>query len=52
VGAEDLHREWTGYADLGFVFIGFVVEVFGIGLGGNGGIDFLLTSDVGCGLGH
>jgi hypothetical protein len=47
MGAEALHREWTGYADLGFVFVGLVVEVFGIGLGSNGGINLFLTGDAG-----
>jgi hypothetical protein len=47
VGAEALHREGPGYADLCFVFVGLVVEVFGIGLGGDGSIDFLLAGDAG-----
>ena len=47
MGAEALHREWTGYADLGFVFVGPVVEVFGISLGSDGGINLFLTGDAG-----
>jgi hypothetical protein len=35
----------TGYPQLGFVFVVLVVEEFGIGLGGDGGINLLLAGD-------
>ena len=42
---EAFDGEWLGDADFALVFVGFVVEVFGIGLRGNGGVDFLLSCD-------
>ncbi len=42
---EAFDRERTGDANLLVVFVGFVVEVFELGLGGDGGVDFLLASD-------
>ena len=45
VRAEALHGEGTGYADLLLVRIGLVVEVFKLGLGGDGGVDLFLPGD-------
>ena len=42
---EALDRERPGDADLPLVFVGFVVEVFELGLGGDGGVDLLLAGD-------
>jgi hypothetical protein len=47
VGAEALHGEGTGHADLLFVVVGLVVEVFKLGLGGDGLVDLLLPGDAG-----
>ena len=47
VGAEALHGEGTGHADALLVFVGLVVEEFGIGLGGDGLVDLLLAGDAG-----
>ena len=49
VGGEDAVRgeafdgEGSRDADALFVFVGFVVEEFGIGAAGDGGVDFLLA---------
>ena len=40
-----LDREGTGYTNLALVFIGFIVEVFVIRLGSDGGIDLFLSGD-------
>ena len=45
VRGEALDGERPGHADLFLIFVGFVVEVFGIGLGGDGSIDLLLAGD-------
>ena len=45
VRAEALHGEGTGHADLLLVLVGLVVEVFELGLGGDGGVDLLLPGD-------
>ena len=42
---EALDRERPGDADLTFILVGFVVKVFEIGLGRDGGVDFLLAGD-------
>ena len=42
---EALDGERPGYADLLFVIVGLVVEVFKLGLGGDGGVDLLLAGD-------
>ena len=47
VGAEALDGEGTGDADFLFVVVGLVVEVFKFGLGGDGGVNFLLPGDAG-----
>ena len=47
VGAEALHGEGTGHADLLLVVVGLVVEVFKLGLGGDGLVDLLLPGDAG-----
>ena len=47
MGAEALHGEGTGDADLLLVLVGLVVEVFELGLGGDGGVDLLLPGDAG-----
>ena len=43
VRAETLHGEGTGHADFLLVLVGLVVEVFKLGLGGDGLVDLLLT---------
>ena len=45
VGRQALDGEGPGDADLGIVGIGLVVEIFELGLGGDGGIDLLLAGD-------
>ena len=45
VRGEALDRERPGDADLSLVLVGLVVEVFEVGLGGDGGVDFLLAGD-------
>jgi hypothetical protein len=40
VRGEAFDGEWSGYADFGFVVVRFVVEVFVVGFGGDGGVDF------------
>lgn len=45
VGRKALDRERPRHAHLGVVGVGLVVEVFGIGLGGDRGVDFLLSGD-------
>ena len=47
VGAEALDGEGTGHADLLLVVVGLVVEVFKLGLGGDGLVDLLLPGDAG-----
>ena len=47
VGAEAFDGERTGHADLLLVVVGLVVEVFELGLGGDGGVDLLLSGDAG-----
>ncbi len=42
---EALDRERPGHADLLLVLVGLVVEVFELGLGGDGGVDLLLPGD-------
>ena len=42
---EALDGERPGDADLSLVVVGLVVEVFEVGLGGDGGVDFLLARD-------
>ena len=42
---EALDRERPGHADLLLVVVGLVVEVFKLGLGGDGGVDLLLAGD-------
>jgi hypothetical protein len=39
------NREWPGNTDFLVVFAGSVVEVFGIGFGRDGGVDFLLAGN-------
>ena len=45
VRRQALYGEGAGDADLFFVLVGLVVEVFVVGLGGDGGVDFLLPGD-------
>jgi hypothetical protein len=45
VRAETLDGEGTGHADLLLVVVGLVVEVFKLGLGGDGLVDLLLPGD-------
>ena len=45
VRAEALDGERTGHADLLLVLVGLVVEVFELGLGGDGRVDLLLPGD-------
>ena len=45
VGREALHREGSGHAHAAVVLIGLVIEVFVIGLGGDGGVDLPLPRD-------
>ena len=47
MGAKALDGEGTGHADLLLVVVGLVVEVFKLGLGGDGGVDLLLPGDAG-----
>ena len=47
MGAEALDGERTGYSDLLLVVVGFVVEVFKLGLGSDGLVDLLLPGDAG-----
>ena len=47
VRAEALDGEGTGHADLLLVVVGLVVEVFKLGLGGDGRVDLLLPGDAG-----
>ena len=44
---DALDGERSGDADASPVLVRFVVEIFGVGLHGDGGIDFLLASDAG-----
>ena len=46
-GREALDGERPGHADLLLVVVGLVVEVFELGLGGDGGVDLLLPGDAG-----
>ena len=48
VGRNALHREGACDADLPVVLVGFVVEVFVIRLGCDGGVDLLLPGDALC----
>ena len=45
MGREALDGERPGHADLLLVLVGLVVEVFELGLGGDGGVDLLLPGD-------
>jgi hypothetical protein len=45
VGRDAFDGEGSGYAHLFRVFVGLVVEVFGVGFGGYGGVDFFLAGD-------
>ena len=45
VRRQALYGEGAGDADLFFVLVGLVVEVFVVGLGGDGGVYFALTRD-------
>ena len=47
MGRDAFDGEGTGDADLGLVVVGFVVEKFKLGLGGDGGVYFLLAGDAG-----
>ena len=47
VRREALDGERPGHADFLFVVVGLVVEVFKLGLGGDGGIDLLLAGNAG-----
>ena len=47
VGREAFHREGAGHADLPLVVVGAVVEVFKLGLRGDGLVDLLLPGDAG-----
>ena len=47
VRREALDGERPGHADLLLVVVGLVVEVFKLGLGGDGGIDLLLAGNAG-----
>jgi hypothetical protein len=47
VGAEALHSEGTGHTDFLLVVVGLVVEVFIVGLGGDGLVDLLLAGNAG-----
>ena len=47
VGRQALDGEWTGDADRLLLGVGLVVEVLGVGLGGDGGVDLLLPGDAG-----
>ena len=47
VGRKALDRERPGHADLLLVLVGLVVEVFELGLGGDGRVDLLLPGDAG-----
>ena len=47
MGREGFDGEGAGDADLGFVLVGFVVEELELGLGGDGGVNFLLAGDAG-----
>ncbi len=42
---QALYRERPGYAHLALIFVGLVIEVFVLGFGGDGGVDFLLARD-------
>ena len=42
---EALDGERPGDADLLLVVVGLVVEIFELGFGGDGGVDFLLAGD-------
>ena len=44
VGREAFHREGAADTDDFLVFIGLVVERFGIGVAGDGGVDLLCES--------
>ena len=45
VRGDGLHGEGAGDADFLGVLVGLVVEKFGLGLGGDGGVDLLLAGD-------
>ena len=45
VRQEALHGKGSGDTDLASILVRLVVEVFVVGLGGNGGVDFLLAGD-------
>ena len=45
MGAEALHGEWTGHADLLLVVVRLVIQVFGLRLGSDGRVDLLLAAD-------
>ena len=45
VRTEALHGEWTGDADFLVVRVRLVVEIFKLGLGGDGGVDLLLPGN-------
>ena len=47
VGGEAFYGEGACDADGGFVFVGFVVEEFLVGFGGDGGVNFFLAGDAG-----
>ena len=42
---EAFDGEWSGDADFLVVVVGLVVEVFELGLGGDGSVDLLLSRD-------
>jgi hypothetical protein len=41
MGRQALHREWPAHPHGLVVFIGLVVERFGVGVAGDGGVDLL-----------
>jgi hypothetical protein len=45
VGGKAIDGKWSGHAYFFIVFVGFVVEVFGFGFGGNGSVDLFLPGD-------
>ena len=45
VGREAFDGEGAGDSDVAFVVVGFVAEAFGVGFGGDGGVDFFLAGD-------
>ena len=47
MGRDAFDGERAGDAHLGFVVVGFVVEEFKLGLGGDGGVNLLLAGDAG-----